>query len=208
MLIQYRACSLVNSLIIIDDYGWVHKEGQERNTDNPATLAVTEFYLQSLKARHRPRTNVARLPLFERFNADLVEVRPPAAHALQRRDLRAPVKLRLPGEDGVKCAERQVTHFRRRHAAPRRRRPGTAAHHGLKVFREEGRERRGHRVEPQRRDVEALVQVLPRRPRRVVGRVLKWSDRIQSQALFLLIRVGCKNILWKEVNFESYCSGS
>ena len=160
------------------------KVGQERNIGNPATRAVTKSHVHSLKARRWPRTNAARVPLLERFNAELVEVRPPAAHALQRRDLLAPVKRRLSGEDGVEGAERQVTHFRRRHAAPRRRRPGAAPHHGLQVFREEGRERRGHRVEPQRGDVEALVQVLPRRPCRVVGGVLKWSDPIQFLNFF------------------------
>ena len=53
-----------------------------------------------------------------------------------------------------------------------RRGPRAARHHGLEVVREGGAERRGHRVEPQRRDVETLVEVLPRRLGRVVCRIL------------------------------------
>ena len=53
-----------------------------------------------------------------------------------------------------------------------RRGPRAARHHGLEVVREGGAERRGHRVEPQRRDVEALVEVLPRRLGRVVSCIL------------------------------------
>ena len=78
---------------------------------------------------------------------------------------------RLP-EDGVKGAERQVAHFRGRHPAAGPRGPRAARHHGLEVVREGGAERRGHRVEPQRRDVETLVEVLPRRLGRVVCRIL------------------------------------